>query len=131
MKLAAPLQRAAKRLRDHALGFPEATEDFPWGHTAIKVKGKMFLVLSDDEGELSLSVKLPTSNLAALMFPFASPTRYGMGKSGWVTARFGANEKPPVELLVEWVGESYRAVAPKSIVKALDGGAPPRKAKRR
>jgi hypothetical protein len=30
-------------LRDYALGFPEATEDFPWGERAIKVKGKVFL----------------------------------------------------------------------------------------
>ena len=27
-------------LRDYALGFPEAHEDHPWGHIAVKVKGK-------------------------------------------------------------------------------------------
>jgi hypothetical protein len=26
------------KLRDYALGFPEAYEEFPWGHSAIKVK---------------------------------------------------------------------------------------------
>ncbi len=30
---------AFTELRDHGLGFPEAVEDFPWGHTALKVRG--------------------------------------------------------------------------------------------
>lgn len=29
----------AARLRAVALAYPEATEDFPWGHTAVKVRG--------------------------------------------------------------------------------------------
>ena len=33
------------RLRAHALGFPDATEEFPWGERAIKVRGKVFLFL--------------------------------------------------------------------------------------
>ena len=30
-------------LRQFALKFPEATEDHPWDHIAIKVKGKTFV----------------------------------------------------------------------------------------
>jgi hypothetical protein len=56
----------------------------------------------------------------ALSLPFASPTGYGLGKSGWVTARFTARDKPPVEMLRKWIDESYRAVAPKELVQALD-----------
>ena len=29
-------------------------------------------------------------------------------------------DAPPLELLLEWVEESYRAIAPKSLVKELD-----------
>ena len=70
-----------------------------------------------------LSVKLPESGKAALRLPFASPTEYGLGKSGWVTARFTAKDKPPVEMLRKWIDESYRAVAPKELIKALDQAA--------
>jgi hypothetical protein len=60
----------------------------------------------------------------ALSLPFASPTGYGLGKSGWVTARFAAKDKPPLEMLRKWIEESYRAVAPKELVKLLDQAAP-------
>ena len=43
-----------------------------------------------------------------------------MGKYGWVTMRFGPSEEPPFDLLLDWLDESYRAVAPKTLVKRLD-----------
>jgi len=110
---------AEAALRSHALSYPEAHEDFPWGERVVKVRGKVFLFLGRPENGLSLSVKLPGSASFALGLPFASPTGYGLGKSGWVTARFGAREKPPVELLQRWIDESYRAVAPKKLAAAL------------
>ena len=79
----------------------------------------MFLFLGRGGGGLSLSVKLPVSGILALGLPFASPTAYGLGKSGWVTARFGPKDKPPVDMLRRWVDESYRAVAPRRLVAAL------------
>jgi predicted DNA-binding protein (MmcQ/YjbR family) len=109
-------------LRAHALSYPEAHEDFPWGERVIKVRGKVFLFLGKHEG-LSLSVKLPGSAGMALGLPFCEPTGYGLGKSGWVTARFAEREKPPVELLQRWIDESYRAVAPRKLVDALGAGA--------
>ncbi|HYH98280.1 MmcQ/YjbR family DNA-binding protein [Hyalangium sp.] len=106
-------------LRDLALGYPGAHEDMPWGHRALKVKGKAFLFMGHEGGGLGLSVKLPQSNSAALMMPFATPTGYGLGKSGWVSASFAKGEKPPMEMLRQWVDESYRAVAPKKLVDQL------------
>ena len=70
---------AADQLRALALGYPETVEEFPWGHTAVKVRGKSFLFMGGEEGVLSLSCKLPTSHEAALLLPFASPTGYGLG----------------------------------------------------
>jgi len=112
-------------LRDFAMRYPEAHEDFPWGERVIKVKGKVFLFLGKGD-DLSLSVKLPSSGLVALGLPFASPTGYGLGKSGWVSARFPPKEKPPMDVLRAWIDESYRAVAPKKLVAGLD--APPPRA---
>jgi len=49
----------------------------------------------------------------------ASPSRYGLGKSGWVSCRFSGNDKPPLDVLKAWVDESFRAVAPKKLVASL------------
>jgi predicted DNA-binding protein (MmcQ/YjbR family) len=115
---------AMEALREHALGYPEVREDFPWGHSAFKVKAKVFLFLASDDGTLSLSVKLPTSGATALDKPFAEPTHYGLGKSGWVTATFEPGELPPLELLHAWIRESFVAIAPKKLAASLTPGAP-------
>ncbi len=117
----ATLQKAFKDIRAAALKLPETHEDFPWGHSAFKVaKKKAFCFLVLEKGSLSLSCKLPQSSGMALMMPGVEPTRYGLGKSGWVTATFLAGKKaPPVGLLKQWLDESYRAVAPKKLVKLL------------
>jgi predicted DNA-binding protein (MmcQ/YjbR family) len=125
MKRLEPFELA---LREAGMGYPEVTENFPWGHRVLKVKGKAFVFLALSAEGLSMSVKLPQSNGAALMLPFAQPTGYGLGKSGWVSASFGARDTPPVEILRKWLDESYRAVAPKKLVAQLDG-APVAKAK--
>ena len=116
---------AEAALRTHALSYPDAREDFPWGERVVKVRGKVFLFLGKGES-LSLSVKLPGSASIALGLPFTAPTAYGLGKSGWITARFEKGMKPPIEMLKQWIDESYRAVAPKRLAAALDGReAPP------
>jgi predicted DNA-binding protein (MmcQ/YjbR family) len=112
-------------LRRFALGFPGVHEDFPWGESVIKVRKKVFVFLGHSGDHLSLSVKLPESNLLALDLPFASPTGYGLARGGWVTAQFEKGESPPLDLLRQWVTESYRAVAPRRLVKELDGKAGP------
>ena len=112
--------KAFARLRETALAYPETREDHPWGETAIKVRGKTFLFMYEDAEALHLTVKLPRSREFALEYPFTQPTAYGLGKSGWVTATFRRNEKPPVDILEAWLGESYRAVAPKTLVKKME-----------
>ncbi|WP_438021846.1 MmcQ/YjbR family DNA-binding protein [Sorangium sp. So ce233] len=109
------------RLRDAVLAYPEAVEEFPWGDRVAKVRGKIFVFLNTHEGKLTVTAKLPESGEAALMLPFAEPTGYNLGKSGWVTARFGPKDKVPEAMLLEWIEESYRAVAPKRALQSLDG----------
>jgi predicted DNA-binding protein (MmcQ/YjbR family) len=115
-----PLAEAEAVLKDFALKFPEATEDHPWDHIAIKVKGKVFVFLAGPEGALNVTCKLPSSGRLALALPFAAPTGYGLGKSGWVTASFGPDAAVPLDRMAEWIEESYRAVAPKKLVAAWD-----------
>lgn len=124
-----PLQSAEAALRDFALTFPGAVEEFPWGHRAVKVKGKIFVTIVLRDGVLTVSAKLPDSANYALTQPYAAPTGYGLGKHGWVTCTFQPAEEIPLDLLEEWIEESYRAVAPKKLVLArnaqLAGGDSP------
>ena len=108
-------------IRKAALGYPEAIEDFPWGHSAFKVNKKIFVSMANDGEGLRMSFKLPESRYEALTLPFTEPTHYGMGKHGWVTAKFDKAEQLPMDLLLEWMEESYRKIAPKRLVKVLDG----------
>jgi predicted DNA-binding protein (MmcQ/YjbR family) len=113
------------RLRSLALSYPEAVEDFPWGERVVKVRKKIFVFLGLPDGpELTVTVKLPNSVDAALMFPFASPTGYGLGRAGWVSCRFPKKSAIPIELVEAWIDESYRAVAPKKLVLTLDAEHP-------
>ena len=107
------------KLRKLALDYPESHEDFPWGERCIKVKGKGFLFMRAEKEEVSLSVKLPKSRDMAIDLPFTEPTHYGMGKHGWVTAHV-TPKNFSFELLKAWIDESFRAVAPKKLVKELD-----------
>jgi predicted DNA-binding protein (MmcQ/YjbR family) len=125
-----PPSPARAALLKHALSYPGAWEDHPWGETVVKVKKKIFLFLGTAaEGGLGLSVKLPDSGTFALGLDWTEPTGYGLGKAGWVSARFAAKAKPPVDVLCKWIDESYRAVAPVTLLKQLDGAPPPAKAK--
>ena len=111
---------AKDAVRAFALGLPGAWEDHPWGESAIKVGKKVFAFLGVLGAGFGMSVKLPDSGGAVLVEPFARPAGYGLGKSGWVEMTFGADEEPPLDLLLGCVLESYRAVAPKALVKELD-----------
>lgn len=111
--------RDEETLRAFALSYPETTEDFPWGHRALKVRGKAFVFMSNDEPELSLSVKLPASAEGALQLGFTEPTHYGLGRSGWVTATIAPGRRAPLDVLRSWIDESYRAVAPKRLSATL------------
>lgn len=102
-----------------ALSLPETADDRPWeDDVVVKVRGKIF-VFAGATGSARMSVKLAESHAHALAIDGAGPTGYGLGKSGWVTVPYRA---PGVSLAVlrDWVEESYRIVAPKRLVAALD-----------
>jgi predicted DNA-binding protein (MmcQ/YjbR family) len=113
-----------KELRKFGLTYPGAHLKSPWpGHKDLAVKynasDKTFAYLSVEGEPFSISCKLPSSAEAALLLPFTTPTGYGLGKSGWVTAQFAAGQTPPLALLKEWIDESYRAQAPKRLAALL------------
>lgn len=122
-----------KQLRAIGLGYPGAGLNRPWpGHCDLVVGKKTFAFLSVEGDPFSISVKLPRTGPQALLLPHAQPTGYGLGKSGWVSVQF-PEEAPPLYLLTEWIEESYRSQAPKTLVKQLDAqrsGAPAPAAKK-
>ena len=118
--------RATRRkILRFALTLPEAYEDHPWGESVGKVNKKVFVFLGtgEDPDAAGMSVKLDESLEQALMVPGARPTGYGLGRAGWVSVPFG-HAAPPSKVLMDWVEESYRRVAPKRLVAELDGRPP-------
>jgi len=122
--MANDLKKTATAMREFALGLPGAHEDMPWGERVAKVNKKVFVFLGKpdpDAGQLRFSVKLPQSSGWALSMPFTEPTGYGLGKSGWVTVTIGQKARAaPLELLLGWIEESYRAVAPRKLAARLE-----------
>ncbi len=117
---AQPSDKVLKSLREFGLAYPGAHTKSPWpGHLDLAVKDKTFAYLSIEGEPFSISCKLPQSHSEALWLPFAKPTGYGLGKSGWVTATFEAGEEPPLDLFKAWIDESYRAQAPKKLVAQI------------
>ena len=103
-----------------AMGLPEAYEELPWGHPAIKVRKKVFVFLSTlDEEYIGFSVKLPESAAAALELPNVTETGYGLGKSGWVSVKIASTLDLDLDTAKSWILESYRAIAPKKLSALL------------
>jgi|SRR5665647_19069 len=111
---------ALQELRAFGLAYPGTHTKSPWpGHLDLAVKDKTFAYLSLDGEPFSIGCKLPQSCSVALMLPFTKPMAYGLGKSGWVSATPPPDRTIPVEMFKEWIDESYRAQAPKTLLKQL------------
>ena len=110
-------------VREFALRLPGAYEDFPWGESVAKVNKKVFVFFGVEDGDhtpgFSVKLKDPVVHAHAIATAGASLTGYGLGKAGWVSVPFGEGA-PSLEVLCEWVQESYRVVAPKRLVAELD-----------
>ena len=110
-------------LETFALTFPEAWIDTPWETKVVKVRTKIFVFLGPPgDDDPVIAVKVPESHEHALSYPRAYPTRYGLGRAGWVSIPLAGVPAEEFEVLLDFVEESYRTVAPKTLVKQLDGG---------
>jgi hypothetical protein len=119
-KKTSPVDAALQELREFGLKYPGAHTKSPWpGHLDLAVNDKTFAYLSVEGDPFKISCKLPATGEQALMLPSTSPTPYGLGKSGWVTCELGEGDLPPIDIFKEWIDESYRAQAPKKLVKQL------------
>jgi predicted DNA-binding protein (MmcQ/YjbR family) len=102
-----------------ALSLPETAEDQLWeDDVVVKVRGKIFVFLGPG-GSRRISVKLAESHAHALAIDGAEPAGYGLGRAGWVTVPLRAPGLT-LDVLRDWIEESYRIVAPKRLVAVLD-----------
>jgi predicted DNA-binding protein (MmcQ/YjbR family) len=105
-----------------ALRYPEAYLDHPWGEDVVKVRGKIFVFFGVAGERMYVGVKLPSSADLALMQPYATPAGYNLARGGWVSCQFEPDDEVPIDILLDWIDESYRAVAPRRLARDV----PPR-----
>ena len=114
-------QAIVEELRAWGLTLPGAHRKAPWPeHDDLAVNDKTFAYLPAKGRPFSLSCKLPYTGYDALQLSYAEPTAYGLGKSGWVSFNPPEEQIPDIEQLKRWIEESYRAQAPRKLVKELD-----------
>jgi predicted DNA-binding protein (MmcQ/YjbR family) len=117
--------RAAKaRLLKYALAKPDTTLEHPWGENVAKVRGKVFVFFGLAEpakdapyADYVMGVKLTNALLFAKSQAFVETMGYGLGKSGWVSVKMPKGAAP-MDMLEEWIDESYANVAPKRVSRA-------------
>lgn len=109
----------SEQLRAFALALPETSEGTSCVNRAFKVRKKNFLFVGEQDDQVRIMVKLTDSAKAA--DALADP-RVDVGKHGWVTLRFAADDALDADLLEAWVLESFGALAPKAVLAQL----PPR-----
>lgn len=106
-------------LREYALTFPECNEGSSCVNRAFKARTKNFLFVGEkDDGTCKVMLKLGPSLESATKLAEDDP-RIEVGNTGWVTIRFEESNPPDVVELQEWVEESFRLLAPKTLVKQL------------
>jgi hypothetical protein len=120
-----PHQRAEADLTKYGLTFPETTNAPAWPPTrGLYVRKKMFCVFGEKAqalNALTILMKLPISAEMAEELPFVRPARGWFKQHNWVTAHFGPDDDvlAEMETLRGWLKQSYIAVAPKTLGRAL------------
>lgn len=112
-----------ERLRACCLAFPEATEGAGVGNPTWRVRDKIFAMRHDlHAGRWSCWCKVGAGLQSMLVE--SEPTRYFIppyvGKHGWVG--FWLDEHLDWAMVADLIDKSYRLIAPKRLVKTMDGG---------
>ena len=110
--------RTLQRVRRLCLALPETCEALAWGHPVFKAGTKTFAAIEPIKGRLSVAFRLDPVDVDLLLERkpfFATPYGRGLWVSAW------ADEALDAALIGRLVERSYRVVALKRMVKALDG----------
>ena len=109
--------RCLTKLRKLSASFPETKEGETWEHPTFRVRDKIFASFGEHQGRPSIGVKQTKAEQAVLIeHPGIFVPPY-VGQHGWVGIWVDDVEWPMIADLVE---SSYRKVALKRMIKALD-----------
>lgn len=108
----------AEDVRRLALALPETEERLAWEQPTFRVRGKIFVSLSDDEK--SMGFKLPREERAELIA--AEPAKFFLidghdTNFNWARVRLAAVDEAE---LYEVIVEAWRRTAPKRLAAAFD-----------
>jgi predicted DNA-binding protein (MmcQ/YjbR family) len=104
-------------VRRLCLALPETEEVLAWGHPVFKAGTKTFAAIEPVKGRVSLAFRLEPLDVDLLLTRpsfFATPYGRGLWVSTWADS---ALDWPLITRLIE---RSYRVVALKRMLKALD-----------
>jgi predicted DNA-binding protein (MmcQ/YjbR family) len=111
--------RTLDRLRALCLAYPETSETSSWGHPNFKAGKKVFVAFEQIGGRPSIAFRLPPADVERLLTRqqfFVTP--YGQAK--WVSV--WADGALDWKAVMDLVDRSYRVVALKRMIAAIEGG---------
>lgn len=117
------LEDAREQLRKLCLRLPEALEVEAWGDPTYRVRNKIFAMEKGAGTEVWLKGELGAQEALVSSDPKTFFVPPYVGHKGWIGARLDAAED--WDELAGLIEDSYRLIAPKRLVRQLDGGASP------
>lgn len=117
-----PPQRLLERLRRLCLSLPEVHEAPAWGHPNFRAGARTFAVFERYRGRPCIVVKLDRFQASVLVDDVRFSRAPYVGKHGWVT--IWVDRPVAWKLIEDLVMRSYRLVALKRMLEALDGVPP-------
>ncbi|MEX0790022.1 MAG: MmcQ/YjbR family DNA-binding protein [Actinomycetota bacterium] len=117
------LERARQKLRELCLAFPEAAEVQAWGDPTYRVRNKIFAMEKGAGTEVWLKGQPGEQEALVEGDPDCYFVPLYVGSRGWIGARLQAGLDWGE--LADLIDQSYRLIAPKRLVAALDGQAQP------
>ena len=103
-----------ERVRDEALRYEGAWEDYPFGPGAMVLKcanGRIFAIAVEEaDGRVRTSVKrTPEEVQEALLLPFVGPAPH-LARAHWVALQVAG--EPEFDITCQFIARSYELVAP-------------------
>ena len=98
-----------EEIRKAAAGFPSVAKGTSCNQSSFKAGKSSFLFIGPGRKGKGFKAmfKLKTSIPQALELAEKKPKQFEVGKTGWVTARFTAEEPLPKQIWEKWLAEAY------------------------
>jgi predicted DNA-binding protein (MmcQ/YjbR family) len=109
-------------IRVFCLGLPEAHEVEAWERPTFRVRNKIFAMPRERDGERASIWCKAAPGVQTLLVTGDPETFYAppyVGPTGWIGITLDGNAD--IDYVTALLEESYRLVAPKTLVRVLDG----------